>query len=197
MDIKLPLVVVHRGRRLIEAWVPGLDAVHAVGPSLSEMRDDLAHKVMELFEFATPARFGAYQLPPHVSLRMVDVDVVAQDRVKKKRVPLEGRLGVLLEKWPDDTFYVVTPTRIPSARFALRSPDDLDSALNRRIVAMVAAGSATTSSSAAASGARRRNGTRPSVRSHSSSRRGALRMAARTERVSSISSTRWFAWRSP
>ena len=135
MDIKLPLVVVHRGRRLIEAWVPGLDAVHAVGPSLSEMRDDLALKVMELFEFATPARFGAYQLPPHVSLRMVDVDVVAQDRVKKKRVPLEGRLGVLLEKWPDDTFYVVTPTRIPSARFALRSPDDLDSALNRRIAA--------------------------------------------------------------
>jgi ATP-dependent Clp protease ATP-binding subunit ClpC len=137
MDIKLPLVVVHRGRRLIEAWVPGLDPVRAVGPSLSEMRDDLALKVMELFEFATPARFGAYQLPPHVSLRMVDIDVVAQDRAKKKRVPLEGRLGVLLEKWPDDTFYVVTPTRIPSARFALRSPDDLESALNRRIAAWV------------------------------------------------------------
>ncbi|MFO0606130.1 MAG: AAA family ATPase [Polyangiales bacterium] len=135
MDVKLPLVVTHPGRRLVEAWVPGLDGVHGVGPSLSELRDDLALKVMERFEAGPATRLGAFQLPPHVFLRMLDVETVAYDKPARKRWTLEGRMGVLVEKWPGETYWVVTPTRLASARFALRSLDDLPHAMNRRMAA--------------------------------------------------------------
>ncbi len=138
MDVKLPLVVVHPARRLVEAWVPGLPGVHKIGPSLSEIRDDLCLAVMELFEKGPVSTLGAYQLPPHVYLKMVDVEVVAQDKVTRKRWTLEGRVGVLIEKWPGEDFYVVTPTRAPSARFAMRaalSNEELTHTLSRRIAA--------------------------------------------------------------
>jgi ATP-dependent Clp protease ATP-binding subunit ClpC len=135
MDVKLPLVVVHPARRLVEAWVPGLPGVHKIGPSLSEIRDDLALAVMALFEQSPVSSLGAYQLPPHVFLRMIDVEAVVQDKATRKRWTLEGRLGVLVEKWPGDEFYVVTPTRLPKARFALRTLDDLHHAVHRRLIA--------------------------------------------------------------
>jgi len=135
MDVKLPLVVTHPGRRLVEAWVPGLDGVHEVGPSLSELRDDLALKVMERFEAGPATRLGAFQLPPHVFLRMVDVETVAYDKPARKRWNLEGRMGVLVEKWPGESHWIVTPTRLARARFALRAVDDLQHAMNRRMAA--------------------------------------------------------------
>ncbi len=138
MDVKLPLVVVHPARRLVEAWVPGLPGVHKVGPSLSEIRDDLCLAVMGLFEKGPVSTLGAYQLPPHVYLKMVDVETVVQDKVSRKRWTLEGRVGVLIEKWPGEDYYVVTPTRAPAARFALRglgATEELTHALNRRIAA--------------------------------------------------------------
>ena len=135
MDVKLPLVVVHPARRLVEAWVPGLPGVHRVGPSLSEIRDDLCLAVMDLFEKSPVSSLARFQLPPHVTLRMVDVETVVQDKVSRRRWTLEGRLGVLLEKWPGEDFWVVTPTRIPKARFALRAPHDLTHALQHRLAA--------------------------------------------------------------
>ena len=58
MELKVPLVVVQHGRRLVEAWVPALEGVSATGPSLAEIKDDLRLKVMERFVEARPWRNG-------------------------------------------------------------------------------------------------------------------------------------------
>ncbi len=133
MELKLPMVVVHRGRRLVEAWVPGIPTAHRIGPSLAEIRDDLALAVMERFEAGPADTLGQFQLPPHVSLKMVAVDTVAHDKARHRRLVLAGRVGVLVEKWPDDDFHIITPTRLPGARFALTSPVELVEALSRRL----------------------------------------------------------------
>jgi ATP-dependent Clp protease ATP-binding subunit ClpC len=134
MDLKLPIVVSPLGGRLMEAWVPAFwPLLHKVGPSLSALRDELALAVMERFEREPVSHAAAYQLPPHLALRHVKVSTEARDREKGRRVVLEGRMAVLLEKWPRDDFWVVTPTRLPEARFALRHPDALPQALARRL----------------------------------------------------------------
>ncbi|WP_342374802.1 AAA family ATPase [Myxococcus stipitatus] len=136
MELKLPLVVASMGGRLVEAWVPTLSPrIHFVGPSLSSLRDDLALAVMERFEKESPSSVAGYQLPPHLSLRHVEVEAETRDPEKNLHVVLKGRMGVLLEKWPRDEFWVVTPTRLPEARFALSNPDDLSRALARRLCA--------------------------------------------------------------
>ncbi|RKH18259.1 ATP-dependent Clp protease ATP-binding subunit [Corallococcus sp. CA047B] len=136
MDLKLPLVVCPLGGRLVQAWVPAFwPRLSGVGPSLSTLRDELALAVMERFEKEPVANVAAYQLPPHLALRHVNVDTEARDREKNKRVVLQGRMAVLLEKWPRDEFWVVTPTRLPAARFALGHPDALPQALARRLAA--------------------------------------------------------------
>ncbi|WP_426753351.1 AAA family ATPase [Myxococcus sp. Y35] len=136
MDLKLPLVVAPLSGRLVEAWVPAFfPLVHKVGPSLSTLRDELALAVMERFERESPSRVAQYQLPPHFALKHVAVDTEGKDREKNRRVALEGSMSVLLEKWPRDDFWIVTPTRLPAARFALSQPSDLSQALARRLVA--------------------------------------------------------------
>ncbi|QSQ24801.1 ATP-dependent Clp protease ATP-binding subunit [Pyxidicoccus parkwayensis] len=136
MDLKLPLVVTPLGGRLVQAWVPAFwPRLSRVGPSLSMLRDELALAVMEHFEKEQAAHVAAYQYPPHLSLRHVKVDSDTKDRKKNKRVVLQGRMAVLLEKWPRDDFWVVTPVRLPEARFALNSPDALPQALARRLTA--------------------------------------------------------------
>lgn len=137
MEVRLPMVVCHRGRRSVEAWIPGIPSAYKLGPSLAEIRDDLALAVMERFEQGPADMLGQFQLPPHVRLELVEVEAVALDKKRNRRIPLKARIGVLLEKWPDDDFYVATPTRIPAARFALASPDLLDEALGRRLAAYV------------------------------------------------------------
>ncbi|QDE91579.1 citrate:sodium symporter [Myxococcus xanthus] len=136
MDLKLPLVVAPLSGRLVEAWVPAFfPALHKAGPSLSMLRDELALAVMERFERESPSQVAQYQLPPHFALKHVTVDAEGRDREKNRRVVLQGTMSVLLEKWPRDTFWVVTPTRLPAARFALNQPADLPQALARRLVA--------------------------------------------------------------
>ncbi|MCP3143615.1 AAA family ATPase [Pyxidicoccus xibeiensis] len=134
MDLKLPMVVSPLGGRLVEVWIPTFwPALHKVGSSLSALRDELALSVMERFEKEDAAKVADYQHPPHVALRHVKVDTEVKDREKNKRVVLKGRMAVLVEKWPRDTFWVVTPTRMPEARFALAHPDALPEALARRL----------------------------------------------------------------
>ncbi|MFP2956950.1 AAA family ATPase [Myxococcus sp. 1LA] len=136
MDLKLPFVVAPLGGRLVEAWVPAFfPALHKVGPSLSTLRDELALSVMERFEHEPASRLAQYQLPPHFSLKQVTVETEARDRDKGRHIFLEGKMTVLLEKWPRDAFWVVTPTRLPGARFALSEPADLPQALARRLAA--------------------------------------------------------------
>ncbi|AEI68297.1 AAA family ATPase [Corallococcus macrosporus] len=136
MDLRLPFVVAPRGGRLVEAWVPAFfPALHKVGPSLSTLRDELALAVMERFEREPASRLAQYQLPPHFALKQVTVGAEARDREKARNILLEGNMTVLLEKWPRDTFWVVTPTRLPEARFALSEPAALPQALARRLVA--------------------------------------------------------------
>ncbi|NVJ20541.1 ATP-dependent Clp protease ATP-binding subunit [Myxococcus sp. AM011] len=134
MELKLPLVVAPLGGRLVEAWVPAFwPRIHRVGPSLSSLRDDLALAVMERFEKEHPSRVASYQLPPHLALKHVKVDIDVRDREKGLRVVLKGRMAVLLEKWPRDDFWVVTPTRLAEARFAIPDTEALPLALGRRL----------------------------------------------------------------
>jgi ATP-dependent Clp protease ATP-binding subunit ClpC len=156
MDLKLPLVVVPLGGRLVQAWVPAFwPRLSGVGPSLSTLRDELALAVMERFEREPAANVAAYQFPPHLALRHVTVDTEARDREKNTRVVLKGRMAVLLEKWPRDDFWVVTPTRLPEARFAIGSPDALPQALARRLAAWCLERDLTTLEEAWASGRER------------------------------------------
>ena len=133
MELKVPLVVVQRARRLVEAWAPTLPDVHAVGPSLAEIKDDLRLKVMERFVEAHPEEFTRYQLAPHARVEVVSVEATVHDPDTRARWEITGRVGALLEKYPGDPFWVVTPTRIPSLRFALERDEDLADALTRRV----------------------------------------------------------------
>ncbi|MEW5847587.1 MAG: AAA family ATPase [Myxococcota bacterium] len=133
MELKLPLVVVHHSARHVEAWLPHFPDIRKVGPSLAEMRDDLALAVMEDFEAAGAEHLGAYQLPPQVSLKHVKVDTVARDRHRRRKYELKGTLGILLEKWPRDEVWIATPTRLPQARFAIRRPEELEAATARAL----------------------------------------------------------------
>ncbi len=132
MKLELPMIVAQSGPRLLEAWLPRL-GIHASGPSLAELRDDLALRVMVDLETETPERFRLYQLPPHLRLRHVDVKTVARDRARGIRRELAGRVGVLLEKWPADEHWIATPARLIAAAFALREPDALEGALGRKL----------------------------------------------------------------
>jgi ATP-dependent Clp protease ATP-binding subunit ClpC len=119
VELKVPLVVVQRARRLVEAWAPTLPGVHAVGPSLAEIKDDLRLKVMERFVEARPDEFTRYQLAPHARVEVVHVEATVHDPDTRARWEVTGRIGALLEKYPGDPFWVFTPKRIPSLRFAL------------------------------------------------------------------------------
>ncbi len=134
MELTLPLVVLQHGRRLIEAWVPLFPEVRGVGPSLAEMRDDLALAVMERFYTDAAHRLGAYQIAPAARVEMVNVERTIHDTERKKRWEIQGKIGVLVERWPDAGFLVVTPTRVPVPRFAVLNEDHLEAS----VVAQVA-----------------------------------------------------------
>jgi ATP-dependent Clp protease ATP-binding subunit ClpC len=133
MRIELPLIVCHHGMRVVEAWVPEL-SIHGSGASLAALRDDLALEVMVRFDSVPVRLLRHYQIAPHMRLRHVEVDVKAHDRERGKKLELEARVAVLLEKWPADDFWIATPTRLPLARFAVRDPEALAGALPRRMV---------------------------------------------------------------
>jgi ATP-dependent Clp protease ATP-binding subunit ClpC len=133
MKVELPLVVCHHGMRVVEAWIPELN-ISGSGASLAALRDDLSLVVMLRFEGVRVPLLRHYQLAPHMRLRHVDVKVKAHDRERGKKLELEARVAVLLEKWPADDFWVATPTRLPLARFAVRDPEALVGALPRRLV---------------------------------------------------------------
>jgi ATP-dependent Clp protease ATP-binding subunit ClpC len=132
--IELPLLVARRGPRLWEAWVAMLPFRES-GPSLAALRDDLALAVMERFERTPVDELGAYQRAPHQRLVHVQIDTIARDQRRGIKRPLAGRMGVLLEKFPCDDFWIATPTRLPEARFVVERPDQLAAALERRLAA--------------------------------------------------------------
>jgi len=135
MELKLPLVVLHHASRNVEAWLPHFPSVRAVGPSLAELRDALALAVMEDVEDAHATELGRYQLPPHITLKHVKIDTVARDRKAELKYELKGTLGILVEKWPADDFWVATPTRAAHARFAFSSPSALEEAAAKALSA--------------------------------------------------------------
>lgn len=135
MELKVPLAVVQRARRLVEAWVPTVEGLGAVGSSLAEIRDDLRLKVMERFEGERPERLTRYQVSPHARIELIHLDAVVQSTASRARWTLSGRIGALVERYPADGFWLVTPTRLPRLRFALRSDEELAEALTQRVVA--------------------------------------------------------------
>lgn len=135
MDLRLPMIVSREGGRLLRCWLPHWPGLEVQGVSLSELRDDLALLVMERFEATPAAEAWRWQLAPHSKLKHVRVDTVARDQEDGRAYRLKGRLAVLLEKWPDDDFWVATPTRAPALAFALRGPDELEVALLPRVKA--------------------------------------------------------------
>jgi ATP-dependent Clp protease ATP-binding subunit ClpC len=137
MKIELGVVVARKPGRLFEVWLPGLD-IAETGTSMAALRDELALQVMQQFERGPAAELGKYQRAPHQRLRHVDVDTFVRGKDGRKR-ELKGRIGVLLEKWPGDDFWVAIPTRLHAARFAVRSLDVLEQALPRRLAGYAAA----------------------------------------------------------
>jgi ATP-dependent Clp protease ATP-binding subunit ClpC len=134
MELTLPLVLMQHGRRLVEAWIPSLPGIQAVGPSLAEIRDDLALAVMERFYHEAAPRLGDYQLAPGARVEHVLVERAIHDPERKQRWEVRGRIGVLVERWPDAGFLVVTPTRLPMPRFAVLNENHLEAS----VVAQVA-----------------------------------------------------------
>jgi ATP-dependent Clp protease ATP-binding subunit ClpC len=135
VDLTLPLVVVQHDRRLVEAWIPRFPEIKMTGPSLAEIRDDLALAVMERFYVERAERFGEYQIAPSARVEHVLIERAVQDAERKQRWELKGRIGVLVERWPDGAFLVVTPTRLPLGRFAVTDADHLEEAVAGRVAA--------------------------------------------------------------
>ena len=95
MELTLPLVLLQHSRRLVEAWIPSLPGIQAVGPSLAEIRDDLALAVMERFYHEAASRLGDYQLAPGARVEHVLVERAIHDPERKQRWEVRGRIGVL------------------------------------------------------------------------------------------------------
>jgi ATP-dependent Clp protease ATP-binding subunit ClpC len=134
MKIELPLVLSRGAGRLVRGLVPGF-GLEETASSLAALRDELALKVMVRFERERAAEAARYQRAPHQRLRHVRVETFARDPESGKKRPLEAVMGVLLEKWPADWFWVATPVRLPVARFALADLEALEGALPRRLAA--------------------------------------------------------------
>lgn len=135
MELKLPLVVSRLGGRLMRCWLPHWPGVSVEGVSLSELKDDLSLMVMERFEGTSTGEAWRFQMAPHLKLKHVKVETVARDREDGRAYTLKGRVAVLLEKWPDDAFWVATPTQAPELAFAIASTDDLKTGLEARFAA--------------------------------------------------------------
>ncbi|MEZ4363196.1 MAG: AAA family ATPase [Kofleriaceae bacterium] len=133
MKVEVPMVVCHRSPRLIEAALPHLGRRHQ-GPSLGELRDDLALEVMLAFESSPVSLLRRFQLAPHMRLRYVELELKVHDQERGVRRNLEGAFSVLLEKWPSDAFWIATPTHAPQWQFAVRAPEALPAALRRRVI---------------------------------------------------------------
>lgn len=126
MELTLPLMVLQQDRRLVEAWLPTLSGIRASGPSLAEIRDDLAFAVMERFYKDSVSNLGDYQIAPSSWVEHILVERTIYDPVRKKRWEVRARLGMLIEKWPGASFLVVTPTRLPISRFSVLHEECLE-----------------------------------------------------------------------
>ncbi|MFZ5442885.1 MAG: AAA family ATPase [Myxococcota bacterium] len=133
MELKLPLIVERSAGRHVRCWLPHWPAIRGEGVSLSELKDDLSLMVMTTFDVEATSQAWRWQMAPHLKLKHVAVDTVAKDREDGRAYKLQGRIAVLLEKWPDDAFWVATPTQAPELRFAIASPDDVKAGLERRL----------------------------------------------------------------
>ncbi|MBI5498428.1 MAG: AAA family ATPase [Deltaproteobacteria bacterium] len=133
MELKLPLIVDRHSARHVEMWLPAMPEFRTSGGSAAELRDDLALMVMDTYEHSSALEQAAFALPPHMSLRQVRLDSVARDPKRGRKAELKGMVSVFIEKWPKDDFFVVTPIRLPEARFALASLDSLPDTLARRL----------------------------------------------------------------
>jgi ATP-dependent Clp protease ATP-binding subunit ClpC len=126
-------VIASKGPRLFEAFVPDVPDSLRVGPSLAELRDEVALAVMEWASSALAESVAERALAPHYRCKQLKVDTVALDPTTRTRTVLKASVSVLAQKWPHEDFWIVTPTRVASARFAASSLDDLDKTLARRL----------------------------------------------------------------
>ncbi len=129
MELSLPMLVSRKGPRLLHCWLPHWPELSVEGTSLSELKDDLALEVMERFLQTSPAEAWRFQVAPHLKLKRVTVDTVAKDPEDGRSYALQGKVSVLLEKWPDDDFWLATPTQAPALAFPLQQPSELDEVL--------------------------------------------------------------------
>lgn len=133
MQLIVPLVIVPKGKRLYEAFVPDVPDSIRVGPSLAELRDEVSLAVMEWASQTLPESVADRALAPHHRCRQIEIDTVALDPVTRRRTVLQGTISVLAEKWPHEDFWIITPTRCPEVRFALSTLEELPKALTRRV----------------------------------------------------------------
>jgi ATP-dependent Clp protease ATP-binding subunit ClpC len=133
MELKLPLVIERPGIGVVRCWLVHWPSIRGEGPSLSELKDDLALQVMLAFEQDSPQEAWRWQLAPHLKVKHFEIDTTARDQRDGRAYHLEGRVPVLLEKWPRDDFWVATPTVAPELRFACATPEDAQAGLEHRL----------------------------------------------------------------
>jgi ATP-dependent Clp protease ATP-binding subunit ClpC len=109
-----------------EVTVPFVDARRFVGSSASTLYDDVALALMQRVVDEQHAKLPAYLYCPDTSLRRVRVSVKFQDEQR-----WEGRLSVVLRRWPGEDYLECTVPRLGLERFVVDRASSLEAAVAR------------------------------------------------------------------
>lgn len=135
MDLSVAVMVSVDKREVYDLLLPGISTRVFRGVSLAELLDDVALHLMEHIPKEKPGLMGRYQFCPHVLLRRVKIKAEFPTAVARKTVSWEGRLTVVLTRWPEDDFYVATVPRMGLESFAVGSTAVLEEGLTRFVEA--------------------------------------------------------------
>ncbi len=109
-----------------EVTVPFVDARRFVGRSPSTLYDDVALALMQRVFDGSQRSMPGYLYCPETSLRRVKTEVRFQDDRR-----WQGRLSVVLRRWPTEDFCEATVPRLGTKRFLIDRASSLEAALPR------------------------------------------------------------------
>ena len=109
-----------------EVTVPFVDARRFVGRSPSTLYDDVALALMQRVFEGSQRSMPGYLYCPETSLRRVKTEVRFQDDRR-----WQGRLSVVMRRWPTEDFFEATVPRLGTERFLVDRPSSLEAALSR------------------------------------------------------------------
>ena len=119
-------LLVHERDGQVEVTVPFVTSRAFAGPSQSRVYDDVALHLMERVIEAPQAQLPDYLFAPETILRRPKVSVGFRDGAA-----WEGRLAVVLRRWPGDEHFEATIPRLGPSRIAVGATRDLDRTIAR------------------------------------------------------------------